>query len=88
MKTNPNEPASAILETQIVQGHETMDYSSKGLTKRELFASTAMQGLLANYDEEKLSELSEWVGVRAEQALAEMSVELADALIEALNKKR
>lgn len=50
---------------------------SFGLTKRELFAAMAMQGVLAN---------SERVGGR-DLEYAEYSVKLADALIEKLNNE-
>lgn len=46
-----------------------------GLTKRELFAALALQGILAG-------ELAR----QAEKSLAEMAVEAADSLIEALNE--
>jgi hypothetical protein len=52
---------------------------SEGLTKREYFTAIAMQGLLAaNGDNELPFEY---------EAIAEESVDMADALISALNKK-
>lgn len=57
----------------IVQGAEI---HTTGLTKRELFAAMAMQGILAN---------PERIGGK-DQELAQYSVMLADALIEELNK--
>lgn len=48
-----------------------------GLTKRELFAAMAMQGILAN---------PERIGGK-DQELAQYSVMLADALITELNKE-
>lgn len=87
MKTNGNEPACSIVETCAVEGHATIECTSQGLTKREYFAAMAMQGLLSNNYGEKLNELSEWMGVTPQQAVVTMAVELADALIEALNKE-
>lgn len=52
------------------------DLRYNGLTKRELFAAMAMQGILAN---------PERVGGR-DQELVQYSAMLADALIEELNK--
>ncbi len=46
-----------------------------GLTKRELFAAMAMQGMVANCYKE-----------HSDQDIAQSSVLLADSLIEALNK--
>lgn len=55
-----------------------------GLTKRELFAAMAMQGMLANSycngSSQPLSELSY-------SQIAELSVRQADALITSLNKE-
>jgi hypothetical protein len=56
------------------QGEDCV-FGFSGLTKRELFAALALQGILAG-------ELAR----QAEKSLAEMAVEAADSLIEALNK--
>lgn len=53
------------------------DVYNHGLTKRELFASMAMQGILAN---------PERIGGK-DQELTQYSVMLADALINELNKQ-
>jgi len=50
---------------------------NKPLSKREYFASLAMQGLCANAD----------VGSSPENRIAKYAVEQADALIAALNKE-
>jgi hypothetical protein len=50
-------------------------YSDSGLTKREYFAAMAMQGLLSTVPESFNG-----------REIAEISVNMADALIEALNK--
>jgi hypothetical protein len=49
----------------------------KGLSKREYFAAMAMQGLLSTVPESFNG-----------REIAEISVNMADALIEALNKKK
>ena len=48
---------------------------NEGLTKREYFAALAMQGILCDGD-----------GGHSERSLANTAVNMADALIEALNK--
>ncbi len=48
-----------------------------GLTKREYFAAMAMQGMCVNFPE---------MGNAHGPLIAKQSVEIADALIEALNK--
>jgi hypothetical protein len=74
-QTNGNDPVSA-----------TQEYHSKnfgvvlaktGLTKREYFAAMAMQGLLSTVPES-------FNGTE----IAQLSVNMADALIEALNKEK
>lgn len=51
-----------------------------GLTKRELFAAMAMQGLLGNSD----PDISGW----GNQEVAEVAVNQADALLDALEKSK
>ena len=58
---------------QTVEGEEAI-YHTKGLSKREYFAAMAMQGMLANR-------------IIGYKFLAEESVMMANALIEALNNK-
>ena len=67
-ETKPNESINRILYMD--------NYTSEGLTKREYFASMAMQGLLAKYG-------SDYQVNNAKEA-----VYWADALIEELNKTR
>jgi hypothetical protein len=63
--------------------HPAMD----GLSKRELFAALAQQGILAGgflqlFTSGKVDPLA---GARVEALIAEQSVKMADRLIEALN---
>ena len=60
-----------------VQEQPQFNHHSYGLTKREYFASMAMQGLLSNPNDHSLSQ----------KAIAISSVEMADALIKELNKE-
>jgi len=71
MKTNPNEPISAVL----TQSSSLQNETSLGLTKREMFAALAMQGVCANSNGTDLN------------SIAQGSVAMADYLIEALNKE-
>lgn len=59
-----------------VRKMDTINYT--GLTKREYFASMALQGIIANKD---------GLDIKIER-IAESAVDMADALIEELNKKR
>lgn len=72
MKTEPNDLINAFEEVNGTIDHYRTHY---GLTKREHFAAMAMQGYLANY-------------AGLEKSLAELSVDMADALIAELNKER
>jgi hypothetical protein len=75
MKTNPNAPARPGAEFY----DEKQIGSYEGLTIRQHFASMAMQGLLAN---------DEIVpNVEGYEYCALISVKVADALIDALNKE-
>ena len=51
-----------------------------GLTKREYFAGLALQGILAN--------AGGWLDEDIAEKQAKIAVDCADALIEALNKKK
>jgi len=55
--------------------HDAFPCVQQGLTKRELFAAMAMQGFLSDYQTNAST-----------QAFAKVSVQMADALIEELNK--
>ena len=62
-------------------GHGDEEWGPEGLTKREYFATQAMQGLLANSHHEMVdTQLS-----LPPSTLADEAVEYADALIDALN---
>jgi hypothetical protein len=67
-ETKPNEPINIV--------EYNNNYISTGLTKREYFASMAMQGMLAKYG-------SDYQVNNAKEA-----VYWADALIEELNKNK
>ena len=71
MQTRPHDAASAIQSADVLGSHEP----EFGLTKREYFAAEAMQGLLATITPSHSLSL-----------LAKTSVEVADALIKALNE--
>jgi hypothetical protein len=66
MKTNPNDP--------VVQSEKWAEAGNEGLTKREYFAATAMQGFCVDSQ------------VIDAERTAEICVQYADALIEELNK--
>lgn len=82
MSTNANDSASGY---GFPSDHWLKEVQSKGLTKREHFAAMAMQGLCSRQipidfnSKESIEKKawSEWVG--------QMSVEMADELIAALN---
>ena len=59
---------------------------SSGLTKRELFAAIAMQGLLSGGHYQSAQECAE-PGNDPEQIIAEDAARYADALIKALSKE-
>lgn len=71
--TNGNDSATGFAWSQDQQG-------TSGLTKREVFAMAAMQGLASLDDKGDFNTLDE-----AWEALASYSVKLGDALINALN---
>lgn len=78
--TNANDTASPrteVRETRDQDGLLRTRVSEKGgLTKREYFAAMAMQGLAGYVDDDQYKPA----------VIASTSVQLADALIEALNK--
>lgn len=67
-KTEPNQPA----------------FTNDGLSKREYFASMAMQGLLTRVPKRLDGETD--LGILESKRIAEESVIMADLLIKALNK--
>lgn len=68
--TNPNDPINSVPD---LNDHPSSWY---GLTKREYFAAMAMQGILANASN----------AIRNSEFVSGLSVEYADALINALNR--
>jgi hypothetical protein len=73
--TNPNDPigsATKPTNTRLLSDYDIII----GLTKREYFASVALQGYIAAGS----------TGMPDKEALAKYAVDAADALIEALNK--
>ena len=72
MKTEPNQLIHSFQHLENTEGN------FNGLTKREYFASMAMQGFLASYAGSTFDPKSENV--------AKKSCEYADALIKALNE--
>ena len=57
-----------------------------GLTKRELLAAMAMQGLLSQGERERFAELAKEDAIPVTSVIAIMSCEFADALIAELDK--
>lgn len=74
-KINPNDPAYPI---NIPEGHTLVNgIPGNGLTKREYFAGLAMQAV---------AKVTSYNGRLQYDHAAELSVAMADALIEQLNK--
>lgn len=71
MKTDPNEAITAIV-AKCDDGTSIQEF---GLTKREYFAAIAMQGMISQHGESGLH-----------YSAAEIAVQFADQLIDALNK--
>ena len=69
-ETNPNDL------TYPVRKMDTRNYGYEGLTKREYFASMAMQGFITKY------------GVDCQEQHIKQAVFMAEFLIEELNKTR
>lgn len=76
--THPND--SAFAKPAFVSEQGVVDHPQEGLTKREYFAAMAMQGYCGG----------EFTGQsgKPHKDMAEWSVEMADSLIEALNKTK
>ena len=62
----------------IIKLEHNNDYTSMGLTKREYFAAMVIQGIISNKD---------GLDIKIER-IVESAVDIADALIEKLNKKK
>lgn len=77
-------------ETEMTDGNDFV-YNMDGLTKRELFAAMAMQGMLAMMASKEISvalnQESKSRGLTAEQYIAGNAARQADALIAELNKE-
>lgn len=73
----PIHPTSMTMEGELEGGHQNgeMTYLHYGLTKREHFASLAMQGLTANVTQSLSPEL-----------IARLSVSISEELIKQLNQ--
>lgn len=74
MTTKPNEPAFACVSNNFIQ---------EGLTKREYFANSALQGLLSIFDAQTLVP-----NYDNTKYMVQLAVNAADQLIEELNKKK
>lgn len=80
MKTEPNDLVHAY-----GYANEQSHFDSQGgLTKREHFAAMAMQGLLSNPEWMQIYEGQKYIF--ASEIVAQTSLNMADALIEQLNK--
>jgi len=83
MKTEPNDAAHPFATEQTLKGFPGTQCGQQGLTKRELFAAMAMQGLLAN-----AAPLADKSGNLKPSSIGDklnLAVASADALIAALN---
>lgn len=78
---NSEQPTFPIVQTNNMEGHEFMDVSHYGLSKREYFAAMAMQGMLANPEIMKLGNPDTLMNI-----VSMASVEQADDLLLALEK--
>jgi len=74
-QTNPNEPINPIVHPANDMTAGGVEY--KGLSKREYFAAMAMQGLWQSNPDQSYDNYDQ---------IASMSVQQADALINALNQ--
>lgn len=90
--TNGNEPAFSKAAAFSPNG--AMAKSQEGLTKREYFAATALQGAIsAQAGTREMVEmqleyyLKEYPNLTVRESLAKESVKMADELIKALNEK-
>lgn len=85
---NSDMPAMPITNSDLAAGLGTGVDGSKGLTKREMFAMHAMQGLLSNSGgviQHNPMSGTGWCNSDA-QSLAVLSLECADALLKELEK--
>lgn len=85
---NANLPATPIANEELASSLELGADGSKGLTKREMIAMHAMQGILSNSGgviQANSRSGTGWCNCDA-SGLAQWSVECADALLEELSK--
>lgn len=82
VETKGNEPAFA----SVAYGPCGESHGQDGLTKRELFAAMAMQGVLAN--EFMIKAIGDMHKKDNEKITANVAVLYADALIKALNEPK
>lgn len=76
--TNRNDPINSVVQTSTSPyGGERMECTDGGLTKREYFASMALQGMVSRMGIDTSKDKS---------FVVENSVKYADMLIEQLNK--
>ena len=88
--TDGNEPANPTIRQHDINGN-TITFPYYGLTKRELFAAMAMQGLVSNHNTpDYLDDCDDDPNETENPAaiIARLSLEAADALIAALNKDK
>lgn len=89
--TDPNDPIHAMPEMLFPESlkDQVLKLHSKygGLTKRELFAAMAMQGILSGIEFFSNSKIKT-DGAPANLLLTELAVDTADALIVELNKEK
>lgn len=89
MKTNPNDPVTAVRSKLKGLDLDVHD----GLTKRELFAAMAMQGFITSTFTNTGGQAVGFTGVDGKtksatpEVIAQNSIKYADALITELNKK-
>lgn len=81
MATKSGTPAFPLEVTEYVHDRAVGSSVYHGLTKREYFAALAMQGICAD------SEMTFGINEFPPEVIAQMAVDRADALIEALNRE-
>lgn len=79
-----NEPANPVF-FRYQDGNVGNELYEKGLTKREIFAMSAMNGMLANHEISSIFNANN--GMPVPYSIAEYSVKYADALLLELNKE-
>jgi hypothetical protein len=77
LETKANDPIHNVINSKKDYSDDNI-YKSNGLTKREYFASMAMQGIISNKD---------GLDIKIER-IVESAVDTADDLIEELNKTK